>query len=90
MLLLPTTPWRAHPVAPELPIAARVMRGWQNLSNTYPTNMTGHPAISLPLAEAEGLPVGIMLVGRHFHDARLLALAATCERALGWAPSPRR
>ena len=49
--------------------------------------MTGHAAISLPLAEADGLPVGVMLVGRHFDDARLLALSATCERALGWAPT---
>ena len=86
-LLMPTTPWRAHELAPELPLAERVLRGWANLGNTYPTDMTGHPAISLPLAEADGLPVGVMLVGRHFDDARLLSLAATCERALGWAPT---
>ncbi len=55
--------------------------------NTYPTDMSGHPAITLPLAEADGLPVGVMLVGRRFDDARLLAIAATCERALGWAPA---
>ena len=48
--------------------------------------MTGHPALSLPLAEADGLPVGVMLVGRHFDDARLLSTAAVCEQALGWAP----
>jgi amidase len=87
VLLLPTTPWRAHELSPELPPAERVLRGWANLGNTYPTDMTGHPAISLPLAEADGLPVGVMLVGRHFDDARLLGLAATCERAVGWAPA---
>ncbi len=86
-LVLPTTPWRAHAVAPELPLAERVLRGWANLSNTYPTDMTGHPALSLPLAEADGLPVGVMLVGRRFDDAGLLSLAATCERTLDWAPS---
>jgi amidase len=85
-LILPTTPWRAHELAPEPPLADKVLRGWANLSNTYPTDMTGHPAVSLPLAEADGLPVGVMLVGRHFDDARLLSIAATCERALGWAP----
>jgi amidase len=88
-LLLPTTPWRAHELAPHLPLADRVLRGWANLSNTYPTDMTGHPALSLPLAEADGLPVGVMFVGRRFDDARLLSLAATCERALGWAPAGR-
>lgn len=86
-LLLPTTPWRAHELAPDLALSDRVLRGWANLSNTYPTDMTGHPALSLPLAEAGGLPVGVMLVGRAFDDARLLALAASCERALGWAPA---
>jgi amidase len=85
-LLLPTTPWRAHELEPETPLADKVLRGWANLSNTYPTDMTGHPALSLPLAEAEGLPVGVMLVGRHFDDARLLAIAAACEQTLGWAP----
>lgn len=86
VLLLPTTPWRAHEVRPDLPVAERVLRGWANLANTYPTNVTGHPAISLPLAEAGGLPVGVMLVGRRFEDDRLLGVAATCERTLGWAP----
>jgi amidase len=85
-LLLPTTPWRAHELEPEPPLADKVLRGWANLSNTYPTDMTGHPALSLPLADAEGVPVGVMLVGRHFDDARLLSIAATCERSLGWAP----
>jgi amidase len=50
--------------------------------------MTGHPALSLPLAEAEGLPVGVMLVGRHFDEARLLSVARTAERTLGWRPEP--
>jgi amidase len=86
-LLLPTTPWRAHQLAPEPPLADKVLRGWANLSNTYPTDMTGHPALSLPLGAADGLPVGVMLVGRQFDDARLLSIGATCERALGWAPA---
>jgi len=87
-LVMPSTPWRAHELSPEPPLADRVLRGWANLANTYPTDMTGHPAISLPLAEADGLPVGVMLVGRRFDEARLLSLGATCERALGWAPQP--
>ncbi len=89
-LVLPTTPWRAHEVDPPgLTLSQRVLRGWALLANTYPTDMTGHPAISLPLAEADGLPVGLMLVARHFEDDRLLAIAATCERALGWRPAAR-
>jgi amidase len=87
VLLMPTTPFRAFRLDDELRTSERVLRGWANLANTYPTDMSGHPAISLPLAEAGGLPVGVMLVGHRFDDARLLAIAATCERALGWAPA---
>ncbi|MDQ6851309.1 MAG: amidase [Actinomycetota bacterium] len=48
-------------------------------------NTTGQPAISLPLYEsAEGLPIGMMLVGRPGGDAALLCLAAQLESALPW------
>jgi amidase len=90
VLLMPTTPWCAHEVDPPgLSVADRVVRGWTCLANTHPTDMTGHPAISLPLAEAGGLPVGVMLIGRHFEDDRLLSVAATSEQALGWRPAER-
>ena len=48
-------------------------------------NTTGQPAISLPLYQsAEGLPIGMMLVGRPAGDAALLSLAAPVEAALPW------
>jgi amidase len=83
---MPTTPWRAHELDLSLPLPERVKRGWAVFPNTHPTDMTGHPALSLPLAEAGGLPVGVQLVGAHFADARLLALGRTLERALGFRP----
>jgi amidase len=86
-LLMPTTPGLPHEVDFELPLSQRVLRGWAVLANTCPTDMTGHPALTLPAAEARGLPVGVMLIGRHFADDRLLALAATYERRFGWLPS---
>ena len=45
-------------------------------------NVTGHPAISLPVPTS-GLPVGLQLVGRRDQTAALLAVAQMCERALG-------
>jgi Asp-tRNA(Asn)/Glu-tRNA(Gln) amidotransferase A subunit family amidase len=44
---------------------------------TYPFNMTGHPAVTIPVGfTAENLPVGLQLVGRRFSDHSLLAFAA--------------
>lgn len=49
-------------------------------------NMTGQPAISLPLAmSASGLPIGVQLVGKFGSDARLLEVAAQLERDAPWA-----
>jgi aspartyl-tRNA(Asn)/glutamyl-tRNA(Gln) amidotransferase subunit A len=48
------------------------------LKHTQPFNLTGHPAISLPIA-VDGLPVGLQLVGRARDTARLLDVAAACE-----------
>ena len=87
MLVLPTVPGRPHTVAAgELGIVERVQRGWAVLANTAPMNIVGYPTITLPTAEAEGLPIGTMLMARPFEDDRLLALAATYERRYGWAP----
>jgi aspartyl-tRNA(Asn)/glutamyl-tRNA(Gln) amidotransferase subunit A len=43
-------------------------------------NLTGHPAISLPIGDTPaGLPCGLQLVGRANRTERLLAAAAACE-----------
>ena len=48
-------------------------------------NITGEPAISLPLAEsANGLPVGMMLHADLGREARLLELAFELEEARPW------
>ncbi|MEA2137230.1 MAG: amidase [Solirubrobacteraceae bacterium] len=48
-------------------------------------NVTGSPAISLPLYEHDGLPIGVQLVGRPAQEGALLALAAQVEAAARWA-----
>jgi aspartyl-tRNA(Asn)/glutamyl-tRNA(Gln) amidotransferase subunit A len=56
-----------------MPVRAAMLR------NTQLFNLSGHPAISLPLRAAP-LPVGLQLVGRMGDATRLLAIAAACEK----------
>jgi amidase len=52
---------------------------------TAMVNMTGQPAVSVPLHwTADGLPVGIMLIGRPAGEADLIALSAQLEAARPW------
>ncbi|NNM96917.1 MAG: hypothetical protein HKL89_04850 [Candidatus Dormibacteraeota bacterium] len=49
-------------------------------------NITGQPAISLPLSQTpEGLPIGVQLVAGPWEEALLLRLAAQREQALAWS-----
>jgi len=58
--------------------------GW--MSFTYPFNLTGQPAASVPCGWTDdGLPVGLQIVGRRFDDATVLRAAAAYEEASPWA-----
>ncbi|RKR73758.1 amidase [Frondihabitans australicus] len=47
-------------------------------------NVSGLPAITLPVHEADGLPVGVQLIGRPGREDVLLAIGAQLERRLRW------
>lgn len=51
---------------------------------TFPANLHGNPAISIPAGEVDGLPIGLQIVGRHFSEQLLLDLALTAERNRPW------
>ena len=51
------------------------------LKHTQLFNITGHPAISIPI-RSRGLPVGMQIVGRRGDTPGLLAIAAACEKIL--------
>lgn len=51
---------------------------------TYPVNFTGHPAASIPAGLADGLPVGMQLIGRRYADADVLAASGAFERIRPW------
>jgi len=50
-----------------------------------PANFTGHPSVSIPCGfTAEGLPIGLQLIGPRWGEARLLAIALAYEEATDW------
>lgn len=50
---------------------------------TQPFNLTGHPALSVPMGVApEGLPLGLQVIGRRFEDATVLRIGAAFEAAV--------
>jgi aspartyl-tRNA(Asn)/glutamyl-tRNA(Gln) amidotransferase subunit A len=58
--------------------------GW--IPFTYPFNLTGQPAASVPAGfTRDGLPVGLQIVGRRFDDVTVLRASAAFERARPWA-----
>ena len=81
-LVLPTLPIPAPPIgATTVDVAGtpQPVRGMM-LRLTQLFNLTGHPAISMPIGDtAAGLPCGLQLVGRLHDTEGLLATAAACE-----------
>jgi Asp-tRNA(Asn)/Glu-tRNA(Gln) amidotransferase A subunit family amidase len=56
------------------------------MPNTRIFNLTGQPAMSMPLAwSEEGLPIGLQFVGRMEDEATLFRLAGQLEQARPWA-----
>ena len=82
LLLMPTLPLKATPLPPaDAPREEIVARAFEMIPNTAPFDVTGHPAMSLPCGESDGLPIGLMLVGRHFDEASIYRAAGAFEAA---------
>jgi amidase len=71
--------------APDNPLAG-VFRAAAVVPYTVPFNITGQPAISVPVQwNAAGLPIGVQLVAAYGREDQLLSVAAQLEQAQPWA-----
>jgi aspartyl-tRNA(Asn)/glutamyl-tRNA(Gln) amidotransferase subunit A len=73
-----------EPIEIDGEVADTVRKAWYPY--TLPFNLSGNPAVTLPCGwAADGLPIGLQLIGPHLGDARLLRAAALYETARPWA-----
>ncbi|HET8747980.1 MAG TPA: amidase [Ramlibacter sp.] len=85
LLLMPTLPITATPLPPPgAPVEDVIARAFEVLPNTCQFDATGHPAMSLPCGQVDGLPVGLMLVGRHWDEGTIYRAALAFEQAKDW------
>lgn len=87
LLLTPTLavpPFALHIQGPEK-IDGRIGAPFRWLAFTFPLNLTGQPAASIPAGWTDdGLPVGLQIVGRHLDDPLVLRASAAFEKARPW------
>jgi amidase len=89
VLVMPTVPLRATVIpGPDASRDEVLSRALEMVANTTPFDLSGHPACSVPAGLADGLPVGMMIIGRQFDDATVLRVAHTFEQAVGGFPVP--
>ncbi len=78
VILCPTTP----SVAPKFRSAQSPLEMYLSDIYTIGANLAGLPAISIPVAESEGLPIGMQFIGRAFEEQDILDIAYGLERNL--------
>jgi len=85
LLLMPTLPMKATPLPDQnAPLALYCQRGFEMLPNTCPFDVTGHPAMSIPCGMSHGLPIGLMLIGKHYNESTIYRAAHAFEQLGDW------
>jgi Asp-tRNA(Asn)/Glu-tRNA(Gln) amidotransferase A subunit family amidase len=88
LLLTPTVACPPFGLGLDYPseIAGKTVTSYGWIPYTYPFNLTGQPAASVPFGfTRDGLPIGLQIVGRRFDDASVLRAAAAFERERPWS-----
>ena len=85
LLLMPTLPMVAPPIpGPDAPLGLYIARAFEMIPNTAPFDITGHPSMSIPCGLSDGLPVGLMLTGKHYDESTIYRAAHAFEQDEDW------
>lgn len=85
LLLMPTLPMVATKIPPaDCSREEYVQRALEMLFNTSPFDVTGHPAMSVPCGMSNGLPIGMMLVGKDYAESTILRASHAFEKSGDW------
>ena len=85
LLLMPTMPFKAPPIPPQnAPLAQWCEAAFAMLPNTAPFDVTGHPAMSVPCGMSQGLPIGMMLIAKHYNESTIYRAAHAFEQIGDW------
>jgi amidase len=85
LLLMPTLPFKAPPIPPQnAPLAQWCEAAFAMLPNTCPFDVTGHPAMSIPCGLSQGLPIGMMLIAKHYNESTIYRAAHAFEQIGDW------
>jgi len=85
LLAIPTLPMVATPIPPpDAPTAEIIQRAFEVLPNTAGFDCTHHPAMSVPCGLVDGLPAGLMFVGKFYDEGTIYRAAAAFEQGVDW------
>ena len=84
LLLMPTVPMKPQEIPPsDCSISLYVQRAFEMIGNTAPFNC-GLPAMNVPCGLTEGLPIGMMLVGKHYGELKIYQASHAFEQSGDW------
>jgi len=85
LLLMPTTAIKATKLpAPDASREEIVEKAFNMIANTAPFDISHHPAMAIPCGMADGLPISMMLIGKHYDEPTIYKAAYAFEQSGDW------
>ncbi len=84
LLLMPTLPIKATKLPDPNNLEEVIGRAFEMIGNTCPFDITGHPAMAIPCGMGDGLPISMMLIGKHYDEPTIYKTAYAFEQSGDW------